>query len=226
MDEQQLLAEIQRLQEKNALLEKENAAWKAEVNRRTLNCSSNDDWSVNMDGNLNFEWYNRVTKKSIPYYEAIVKLRDVPDSFDIVTRAQVQQDELAERMRVLHHGTPWSQEKSRSTGKVFWYNRHTKESIYDDEAVVVLAESGTTLHVVSKIKIQEDEIRTRKRTLAEADVSSRLFVRDVADHLLKKHCVQIQYREDECNACLLENVSNSANWLTICSSSKECTCSK
>jgi hypothetical protein len=224
MDEQQLLAEIQRLQEKNALLEKENAAWKAEVNRRTLSCSSNDDWSVDMDGNLNFEWYNRVTKKSIPYYEAIVKLRDVPDSFDIVTRAQLQQDELAERKRVLHHGTPWSQETSRSTGKVFWFNRQTKESIYADEAVVVLAEAGTTLHVESKIKMQET---TRKRTLAEADVSSRLFVRDVADHLLKKHCVQIQYRQDECNACHLKNVNNCANWLTICSSSsKECTCSK
>ena len=224
MDE--LLAEIQRLQEKNALLEKENAAWKAEVNRRTLSCSSNDDWFVHMDGNLNFEWYNRVTKKSIPYFDAVVKLRNLEDTFDIVSRAQLQQEELAERNRVLHHGVPWSQEKSRSTGKVFWYNRLTKESIYDDEAVVVLAEYGTTVHVVSKKQIQEDELNTRKRTLAEADVSSRLFVRDVADHLLKKHCVQIPSREDECNACLLENVTNCANWLTICSRSKECTCSK
>ena len=226
----ELLAEIQRLQAKNALLEKENAAWKDAVNRQA---GANDAWSVHMDSRdcLPY-WYNKETKKSIPYYEAVVKLRDTPTSFDIVTRAELEDEERKERERAAGDNS-WTLQVSDRTQKKFWFNKANGKSIYEEDAVVVLAGSlqKPALQIFSqeavKKKVEDHERNLRKRTRYDADTATRIFVRDVGHHLRTIHCVNIKQFNDDgdyCRACLLKSMRHCALWQSSELIPSRCTC--
>lgn len=167
-------------------------------------------------------WYNQDTKKSIPFFDEVVKLRDSPTTFDIVPRSELEKEERKERKRVLLESQSWSQHRSESTGKLYWFNRQSGVSIYEENAVVVLADNQ--LQVFHREKLEENERDARKRVRHEVTTAARMFVKDAVAHLRETNRINIAVpRDGECHACLLTNVRQCATWLSL-GESRQCLC--